>query len=60
MDIKSAHCNASFVGSNRVVFNIIKGNSYRLLVAVHYNRGLMYIRFFGNHAEYNAINVDRI
>lgn len=43
-----------------MVFNIIKGNSYRLLVAVHYNRGLMYIRFFGNHAEYNAINVDRI
>lgn len=47
-------------GGNRVVFNIIKGNSYRLLVALHYNRGLMYVRFFGTHAEYNAISVDRI
>jgi mRNA interferase HigB len=38
--IKSAHRNASFIGNNRVVFNI-KGNEYRLVVAVHYNRGLM-------------------
>lgn len=58
-DIKAAHRNASFVGSNRVVFNI-KGNDYRLIVAVHYNRGMMYIRFVGTHAEYDALNVERI
>src|SRR3989338_9311581 len=49
-DIKAAHRNASFVGSNRVVFNI-KCNDYRLIVAVHYNRRMMYIRFVGTHAE---------
>ena len=58
-DIKAAHRNASFVGSNRVVFNI-KGNNYRLIVAVHYNRGMMYIRFIGTHAEYDALSAGKV
>ena len=58
-DIKAAYRNASFVGSSRVVFNI-KGNNYRLIVAVHYNRRIMYIRFVGTHAEYDAVNAERI
>ena len=57
--IKAAHRNASFVGSNRVVFNI-KGNDFRLVMAVHYNRRMMYVRFVGTHAEYDGINVERI
>jgi len=31
-----------------VEFNI-KGNDYRLVVAVHYNRGIMFVRFIGTH-----------
>lgn len=58
-DIKVAHRNASFVGYNRVVFNI-KGNDYRLIVAVHYKRGMMYIRFVGTHAEYDAIDAGKV
>ena len=58
-DIKAAHRNASFVASNRIVFNI-KGNDYRLVVAVHYNRGMIYIRFIGTHAEYNAIDEGKV
>ena len=58
-EIKSAHRNASFVGSNRVVFNI-KGNDYRLVVAVHYNRRMMYIRFVGTHEEYDAIDAGKV
>ena len=58
-DIKAAHRNASFVGSNRVVFNI-KGNDYRLIVAVHYNRGVMYIRFVGTHKEYDALSAGKV
>ena len=57
--IKAAHRNASFVGSNRVVFNI-KGNDFRLVVAVHYNRRMRYVRFVGTHAEYDRINAERI
>lgn len=32
-DVKTAHRNASIIANNRVVFNI-KGNSYRLIVAI--------------------------
>ncbi|MFA6283746.1 MAG: type II toxin-antitoxin system HigB family toxin [Desulfurivibrionaceae bacterium] len=58
-DIKAAYRNASFTANNRVVFNI-KGNDYRLVVAVHYDRGLMYIRFAGTHRQYDTINVETI
>lgn len=54
-DIKSAYRSASVVANNRVVFNI-KGNDYRLVVAVHYNRRIMFIRFVGTHREYDKID----
>ena len=57
--IKAAHRNASFLGNNRVVFNI-KGNDYRLVVAVHYNTGIMFIRFVGTHAQYDAIDAEEV
>jgi len=57
--IKAAHRNASFLANNRVVFNI-KGNDYRLVVAVHYNTGIMFIRFVGTHAEYDEINAEEV
>ena len=58
-DIKSAHRNVSFLSNNRVVFNI-KGNDYRLVVAVRYTEQLMFIRFIGTHAEYDRIDAERI
>lgn len=57
--IKAVHRNASFVANNRVVFNV-KGNDYRLVVAVHYNTGVMFIRFVGTHAEYDEINAEEV
>jgi mRNA interferase HigB len=58
-DIKAAHRNASFLAKNRVVFNV-KGNDYRLVAAVHYNRGMMFTRFVGTHAEYDRIDAATI
>jgi mRNA interferase HigB len=58
-DIKQAYRNASFLPDNRIVFNI-KGNDYRLIVAVHYNREMMFIRFVGTHAEYDRIDARMI
>lgn len=55
-DIKAIYRNASIVANNRVVFNIM-GNKYRLVVAVRYGYGLVYIRFIGNHQEYDKIDV---
>jgi mRNA interferase HigB len=54
-DIKVRYASASFVGRNRVVFNI-KGNDYRLIVAVAYRFQASYIKFVGTHAEYDRID----
>lgn len=58
-DVKMAYRSASFLRNNRVVFNI-KGNDFRLVVAVHYNRGLMFIRFIGTHREYDRVDAEEI
>jgi mRNA interferase HigB len=58
-DIKAAYRNASFTANNRVVFNV-KGNDYRLVVAVHYDRGTMFVRFVGTHRQYDRIDVETI
>ena len=55
-DIKSVYPNASLVANNRVVFNI-KGNTYRVVAAVQYQFGIVYIRFVGTHEEYDRIDV---
>ncbi len=54
-DIKSKHLSASILGDNRVVFNI-KGNKYRLIVAVKYDFRIVYIRFIGTHKDYDAVD----
>ena len=55
MDIKKQFANASFVGQNRVIFNI-KGNDYRLIVAIAYQMQYVYVKFIGTHAEYDKVN----
>lgn len=54
-DIKAHYGSASFVGNNRVVFNI-KGNDYRLIVALAYRLGVVYIKFIGTHAQYDKVD----
>ena len=58
-DIKNDYRNASFVANNRVIFNI-KGNIYRLVAAVNYDFGIIYIRFVGSHKEYDKIDATTI
>jgi len=58
-DVKAAYRNASFIANNRVVFNV-KGNDFRIVVAVHYNRGMMFVRFVGTHREYDEIDAATI
>ena len=54
-DIKDKYASASFLQNNRVVFNI-KGNQFRLIAAVAYKFGAVYIKFVGTHAEYDHID----
>ena len=54
-DIRQRYASGSFVGHNRVVFNI-KGNDYRLIVAVAYRFQAIYIKFIGTHTEYDRVD----
>ncbi len=58
-DIKVDYPSASFLPDNRVVFNL-KGNTYRLVVKVNYDFGIVWIRFIGTHAEYDKIDASTI
>jgi mRNA interferase HigB len=55
-DIRAQFPKASFVANNRIVFNI-HGNDYRLVVAVAYRFGMLFIKFVGTHQEYDKVNV---
>lgn len=58
-DIKAQYRQASILKSRRVVFNI-KGNDYRLIVAVAYRFGAVYIKFIGTHQQYDDVDADTV
>lgn len=58
-EVRKQYPKASIVGSNRAVFRI-RGNTYRLVVEINYERGMVFIRFIGTHAEYDRINVREV
>ncbi len=58
-DVKQAYRNASILSAGRVVFNI-KGNDYRLVVAIDYTYELIFIRFVGAHRDYDRIDAETI
>lgn len=59
MKVKKRYPSASIIRGNRVVFNI-KGNEYRLVVKINYAARIVYVRFVGTHAEYDAIDVEEV
>lgn len=58
-DIKAQFRSATILKARRAVFNI-KGNDYRIVVAVAYRFQAIYIKFVGTHAQYDAINADEV
>ena len=58
-DIKAQYRSASVLKNRRVVFNI-KGNDYRLIVAIAYRTQVVYIKFVGTHKAYDAIDAETI
>jgi mRNA interferase HigB len=54
-DVKRSYATASRAGKDRIVFNM-KGNTYRLVVAVDYERHLLFVKFIGTHADYSKID----
>lgn len=41
------------------MFNI-KGNDYRLVAIVEYQVGIVTIKFFGSHGEYDRIDAESV
>ena len=59
VDVKADFRNASILKDGRVVFNLA-GNKYRLVVWINYPYHVVYVRFIGTHAQYDAINAQTI
>lgn len=57
--LKAQFRHASILKDGRAVFNI-KGNDYRLVAWINYPYRILYIRFVGTHAQYDAIDVETI
>ncbi|MBS1525805.1 MAG: type II toxin-antitoxin system HigB family toxin [Bacteroidetes bacterium] len=57
--LKAVYGNASIVANDRVIFNI-KGNDFRLITSINFNRQAAYIIWFGTDAEYDRIDAANI
>lgn len=58
-DVKRHYKTASVVSSDRIVFNI-KGNDYRLVVSVDFEKGIVWIKWIGTHKDYDLIDVRQV
>ncbi|MGV2052493.1 type II toxin-antitoxin system HigB family toxin [Agrobacterium sp. 22-209-1] len=58
-DVKRLYATASIVSAERVVFNI-KGNDYRLVVAVDFEKSIVWIKWIGTHKAYDKIDVTEV
>lgn len=55
-DVKNTFSSADQItlpGGYRVVVFNVGGGAFRLITAIHYNRGIVYIRRFLTHAQYS-------
>ena len=58
-DVKRLYATASIVNAERIVFNI-KGNDYRLVVSVDFEKGIVWIKWIGTHKAYDRIDVTQV
>ena len=58
-DVKRHYATASVVGADRIVFNI-KGNSYRLVVSIDFEKSIVWIKWIGTHRSYDRIDVKQV
>lgn len=57
--LKAQYRNASVLSNKRVVFNI-HGNTYRLIVDIEYRLKIVFVVWFGTHAQYDKIDANSI
>ncbi len=57
--VRALYNSVDYVGNERFVFNI-KGNRYRLIVAIVFSIRTVYIKFIGTHAAYDKVDAKTI
>lgn len=57
--MKRSYATASILSAERIVFNI-KGNAYRLVVAVAFEKSIVWIKWLGTHKDYDRIDVTKV
>ena len=55
-EVKHSYATASIVSADWIVFNI-KGNDYRLVAAVDFEKSIVWIKWIGTHKDYDKIDV---
>jgi mRNA interferase HigB len=58
-EVKRSYATASIATAERIVFNV-KGNAYRLVVAVDFEKGIVWIKWIGTHKDYDRIDVTKV
>jgi mRNA interferase HigB len=58
-EVKRTYATASIITAERVVFNV-KGNAYRLVVAVDFENSIVWIKWIGTHKDYDSIDVAKV
>jgi mRNA interferase HigB len=53
-DVKQTFNSVDYVGNDHYVFNI-KGNHYRLIAMIFFDKRTLFIRFVGTHAQYDKL-----
>lgn len=54
-DVKQTFNHADYVGNDRFVFNI-KGNQYRIVGMIFFDKRTLFVRFIGTHQQYDKID----
>lgn len=57
--IKRAYTTASIATAERVVFNV-KGNAYRLVVAIDFEKSVVWIKWIDTDEDYDRIDVTEV
>lgn len=58
-DVKRHYATASVVSAERVVFNV-RGNRYRLIVSVDFEKQIVWIKWLGTHRDYDSIDAEKV
>ena len=58
-EVKRSYATASIVTAEQIIFNV-KGNAYRLVVAVDFERRIVWIKWIGTHKDYDRIDVTKV